>query len=394
MSEGFAADTQSQSKRKRPAGTSSIRTKRVRTSSTISKISPYPTPSMENEDCRTLARQEEGLQGEEGQSSRKNRRDATPFSNTLNTILHRDRAELKRVARALEVTENTIYRWMNGSSDHPRQIHLKRLPEVLQDHSQQLILAIQQTFGNVVEESQPQPGEVHRELYQEILKLFIANDDQHNRFWQIAQTLCGQALDLLDPEQKGLAITYARLSPPHEDGIHSLREVVTYGRHPWQDKQESKAYLGSTSLAGTAASLQRLQTWNSIESNQRVLVEVDTYEKSACAVPLCRGNTIAGVFIVSSTQPDFFHQPLICNTVAELAILLNVALSSSDFYAFSLLNLRPMPGLHWQRRQLAQSYNERIVAYASKYATSRRQAELCVQKEIELSFEQEASRMS
>ncbi len=39
----------------------------------------------------------------------------TLFSNFLRSILRRDRAEITRVAREMDVAENTIYRWMNGS---------------------------------------------------------------------------------------------------------------------------------------------------------------------------------------------------------------------------------------------------------------------------------------
>src|SRR5436305_1351465 len=43
--------------------------------------------------------------------------DISTFSGLLRSILQRDRAEIARVAKELDVTENTIYRWMNGNSD-------------------------------------------------------------------------------------------------------------------------------------------------------------------------------------------------------------------------------------------------------------------------------------
>src|SRR6185312_8628356 len=50
----------------------------------------------------------------------------SPFSSLLRITLRHDRSEISRVAREMEVAENTIYRWMSGSSE-PRAVHLKRL---------------------------------------------------------------------------------------------------------------------------------------------------------------------------------------------------------------------------------------------------------------------------
>src|SRR5947209_6835472 len=55
--------------------------------------------------------------------------DISAFSSLLRHILRRDRAEIARVAKALDVAENTIYRWMNGNSE-PRPTYLKGLLEV------------------------------------------------------------------------------------------------------------------------------------------------------------------------------------------------------------------------------------------------------------------------
>ncbi|HEV2661266.1 MAG TPA: hypothetical protein VGU68_11735, partial [Ktedonobacteraceae bacterium] len=123
-------------------------------------------------------------------------------------------------------------------------------------------------------------------------------------------------------------------------------------------------------------------------SGDRLQVEVDDFEASACAVPVTRGNRIAGALIVSSTQPNFFNDPMASQAVLEYAQLLATALSEADFQPHASLNLRPFPDLKSQREQITRSYVGRILTYARKNGTSRTEAELLVRAEMEEEFEQ------
>src|SRR5579884_2750503 len=69
----------------------------------------------------------------------------TLFSSVLRKLVRRERADIIRVARDLEVSENTVYRWMNGSSE-PRTMHLRRLLEIFPEQRESLMQAISQTF--------------------------------------------------------------------------------------------------------------------------------------------------------------------------------------------------------------------------------------------------------
>jgi transcriptional regulator with XRE-family HTH domain len=310
----------------------------------------------------------------------------SPFSELLSSILRRDRSEIARVARELDVAENTVYRWMNGSSE-PRPAHLKKLPEVLILYRADLIRAIDQTFPGVLTVMPMGITEVPKDIYRTVLELLTTVDDDV-RFWEASRTIFEHALQHLDAEHQGLAITYAKLMPAHPDGIHSLYETVMKGSYPWPADIESRAYLGSTTLAGTAATFQRMQTWDSRDTANRLQVEVDDFEASACAVPVMRGGRIAGVVVVSSTQPAFFSDPLARQAVNEYAQLLAVALPDRDFQRYALLDLRPMPSLKWQRAQITRDFVPRVISCARKYAISRDEAELRVQQEMELGFEE------
>ncbi|GER88264.1 hypothetical protein KDW_24260 [Dictyobacter vulcani] len=316
---------------------------------------------------------------------------ATAFSAFLRTLMHRDRAELSRVARELAVAENTVYRWMNGTSD-PRTIHLKKLPGAIPEHRNELIAVINQTFGDILSTSVSGVREVRKEVYQNVLELAASSQDNDARFWQVTECIFTDALRQLSSEQWGLAITYTKLMPPHEDGIHSLREVKMRGYAPWPASVESKAFLGVTSLVGSAAVSQRIQIWNDNDDG-RAMVEIDEYERSACAVPVLRGGLLAGVLVVSSTQLEFFKDPATCQIVAEYALLMGVALCDREFHPSELLHLRPMPPLRWQREEINRSYLNRIIAYAHAHGMSRRDAEFWIQHTMELEFEQEAHRL-
>jgi transcriptional regulator with XRE-family HTH domain len=323
----------------------------------------------------------EGLPADEGHS---------PFSELLSSILRRDRLEIARVARELEVAENTVYRWMSGTSD-PRPSHLKKLPEVLLQYRVDLIRAINQTFPGMVTITPTGITEVPKDIYRTVLELLTTVEDD-TRFWEISRTIFEYALQHLDADHQGLAITYAKLMPAYPDGIHSLYETVMKGSYPWPANIETRAYLGSTTLAGTAATFQRIQTWDSRDTTNRLQVEVDDFEASACAVPVMRGGNIAGVIVVSSTQPGFFADPMARQAVSEYAQLLATALPDSDFQSYALLNLRPMPDLKWQRVRITRVYAERVLDCVRKYGISRAEADLRVQQEMELEFEEERRR--
>ena len=311
----------------------------------------------------------------------------TSFSNFLHTILHHDRAEITRIAREMDVSENTIYRWMNGSSE-PRAMYLKKLPDVLPEHRGNLSYVINQTFPGVLDMQMVGIREVRKDIYRRVLEIIAITTEEDTRFWQVSQAIFEYALLHLDIERHGMAITFARLMPTYEDGIHSLRESAMRGNAPWPFDIESKAYLGSTTLAGAAVTMQRMLVWNSGGGGDRLQVEVDDYEASACAAPVMRGGSLAGALIVSSILPMFFNDPMACQAVVEYAQLLAEALPERHLQPHTLLTLRPIPELRVHRSQITRSYINRILIYARKYNTSRMEAELRVRREMELEFEE------
>ncbi len=313
--------------------------------------------------------------------------DLSQFSNFLRHVLKHDHMEIARIASELNVAENTIYRWMNGRSE-PRPANLKKLLEVLPEQVINLTYVINHTFPGVLESLSTGLREVQKDIYRRVMELVTTTVDDDARQWQITQAIFEFALQHFDSERRGLAITYAKLMPAREDGIHSLVETTMRGNDPWPYALENHTYLGSTTLAGTAAILDRFQTWDNFSESERFQVEIDEFERSACAFPVTRGGRIAGVLIISSTEPGFFNNPIASQAVIEFAKLLSLAFPEKDFYPFSLLKLRPMPGLKWQRAEISQSYVKRIMTYARKMGISRQEAEAYVRRDMEAEFEE------
>ncbi len=382
MESGSGSDGQLKRKRGRPPGGSSRRHSGFKQRDEL--VEPVTKDQMQD----TLLAQTPSFSPD---TRLKNKIQLNPFADLLQSIFRQDRTEIERVARELDVAENTVYRWMNGISV-PRLPYLKKLPDLFPEHRVQLISSIKQVFGDVVSNLTPLLYEVPKEIYVKVLEMAANSQDEETRMWHISQTLFDYAFLHIDAERLGLVIAYATLMQGRADGIHSLYEISRRSNDSCLTPIDATAFLGSTSLAGAAAVMQRLQVWHDTDS-ERTLFEKDDFVRSSCAAPVLSNSLLAGVLIFSSPQPDFFKNPLICQAITEFALLMAVAISDHEFQLPSLLNLRPMPDLSWQRRRIADAYLNRVIIYAGKHTIARHAAELRVQHEMELEFEEEARRM-
>lgn len=316
-----------------------------------------------------------------------------PFSSLLGFLIKNDRSEVLRLAREIGVSDNTVYRWINGTSE-PRPNHMQRLLEVLsRSYLPSSPLAANPATssngrGAFNQNTQSTRWDVPKEIYRRVMEQAAITIDDASRRWHIVETIFEYALLHLDPDRYGMALTYARLMPPREDGtIHSLYEAEMRGQAPWPFALDFKAYLGSTTLAGRAAMLQRIQTWSKMDTEERHPIGLDENEHSSCAAPVMRGGRLAGVLIVSSAQDDFVRNSSIPRAVGDYAHLLAAGMMDSDFYPLDLVKLVPMPELKWQREKIANTYLNRVVEYARKQCLSFTEAEQKVLQDLEKDFE-------
>ncbi len=249
------------------------------------------------------------------------------FSQLLRSLMSHDHSELVRVARELKVTENTIYRWMNGNSK-PHMMYLKKLPDVFPTHRASIIQVINQTFPGVLDFPAMIITPVDRDIYARVSQLVTVLGSPEMRLTDVALTLFEHILQHLDSAKGGLSATYAMLMPPREDGyIHALFEVISSGSPPWPQ-------------------------------------------------------------VISSAQAGFFENPTICEAADEYARMLGHALQDVDFYTYDRLLLRLMPALKMQHALLAETLVERSIQYAQKMGISHSEAKKQVAREMEGEMEQ------
>jgi hypothetical protein len=230
---------------------------------------------------------------------------------------------------------------------------------------------------------------IQKDLYKRILEIAATVGDD-TRQWRIVQAVFEYMVFRFDAKKKGLAVRYAKVGCEHADGIHSLYETSMYGSSPWPLTSQNLVYWGRTHLAGWAAELQRVQTWDAQDDHQHRPVDIDEYEQSSCAYPMLQAGKLAGVLMISSAQTGFFRDQLILEAVHECALLLSLAFNERDFYSCSSLNLRLMPDLSWQRTEIQRIYVQRMLACVNQTGLPRRHAEAIVKREIELEFEKYA----
>ncbi len=316
------------------------------------------------------------------------------FATLLSFLIKNDRREVLRIARAVDVSDNTVYRWLNGTSE-PRHNHLHCLLEALsqapQMHTLAPVEAAHHEYEPHITGHAGGNEKVPQEIFHRVLEqVAMAADDASRR--HIAKTIFEYALLHLDPKRHGMALTYAQLMSPQADGtIHSLCEVEMRGQTPWTSALEYKTYLGSTTLAGAAANFQRVRSWSCKDSAVRVPVGLDKNERSSCAAPVMRGGRVAGVLIVSSTQSDFVRNPVIPEAISDYANMLATGLPDHEFYPRHLLRLVPMPELDWQRDIIARTYRKRVVECARMDGLPFPEAERKVLQDLEREFERHAS---
>ncbi len=256
------------------------------------------------------------------------------------------------------------------------------------EHSDEALSTTPETFTGALDTQFSNVREVKKDIYHDVLELLATVVDEETRRWQIILAIFEYALMQMDAERYGIAITYASLMPTRDDGIHSLYEVAMRGTEPWPFSLEGQAYLGSTTLAGTAAMEQRMLIWDSLDEAARWQVEVDEFEKSACACPVTRAGRIVGVLIISSAQPGFFTSEAACQAVVEYARLLALAFSDDTFHSYSRLHLMPMPPLKKQREEIRETLMHRIMSLARASGLSRQEAAAQVHMLLEQEFEE------
>lgn len=188
-----------------------------------------------------------------------------------------------------------------------------------------------------------------------------------------------------------MAIKIVRCMPPSLDGmVRSLREATGLGTAPWDDLLDQQSMLpGIESIVGYAVEARQMVSIDTMDEHNPISLWWHEQAVSVCVCPIVRGEGVAGCFLVTSTQVDYF-------TSARLALiqsytdLLASALETTEFYDAHVIMLGAMPPREVQRQRLTQ-HRQRVASLLIDAINNNRfldiaQAELMVWQQFEREF--------
>jgi hypothetical protein len=287
----------------------------------------------------------------------KNMQEADTWRELLATIIS-DNKEKQRITEELEITPITLTRWINGESA-PRPQNLRHLLTILPQYREQLVQLLQEEKG-IGDLSQFFPEESEKDIPAEFYaRIFTAraSTTEHLRFWSSCNLILQQAIGQIDPNRQGICLWVVRCMPPSgpHNKVRSLRESVGLATPPWGGNLEQQAlFLGAESLAGNVVTQCRPGIIENLDEEHHLMpAQHDEFEKSSAIYPILYAGRVAGVFMVSSTQYNYFVSQSRTSLLQKYADLLALAFEPEDFYAPEQVALHVMPYLAEQRLHFA-----------------------------------------
>ena len=303
-----------------------------------------------------------------------------------------DPHERQRLADELGIKPITLIRWASGESD-PRQQNLRHLLTALPQHRDEMFELIREESGF---EEFTNAGfdesaiSIPAAFYNRVFTARAATVESM-RFWSISNLILQQAISQLDPDRLGMAINVVRCMIPStvDHKVHSLRESVGLGTHPWSGDLEQKAmFLGAESLCGYVTTLCRPASNQNIDEQQNLIpAHKVEYEKSASVHPILFAGRIAGCLLVSSTQYNYFLPQSRLALIENYANLLALAFEPEEFYEPQDIELFVMPNQEEQKNYFA-NFRQRVANTMIEGARNKRpvnnvQAEQMVWQQLE-----------
>jgi hypothetical protein len=300
---------------------------------------------------------------------------------------------MQRVIRELRVRDITVKRWIKGESG-PRSQNLRRLLNALPEYRERLIMLFSEDYEDFPDFSLDESAvEIPSDVYTQIFQM-RSMVSRTQCYWSITNAIIGEALNQLDADNLGMAITIVRCmrSSCHEK-VYSLRQSIGQGTSPWPGNLERKSmFLGAESLAGFAVSTCRPVDVQDYQADSTALPGHQfELERSAIAYPILYAGRIAGCLMISSIEPGYFLSPTRQGLIGDYADLMSLAFDADDFLEPSQIELRILP-LHAEQERYFDNFRKRLTDAKMKLSDKKShiEAEQYVWEEIENEiFEQE-----
>lgn len=284
------------------------------------------------------------------------------WRNLLGKIIS-DPRQKQHLAETMNIKPITLERWVRGDVD-PRIPNLRSLINNLPQYRDQFLDLLKEEgfeeLDDIAQEDTSQ--EIPSEFYRKVFSYCESTSDLQ-RFWTISTMILQKALEQLDPERQGMSVIVVRcMTPPEGDTkVRSLRETVGRGTPPWvEDLEHHALFLGAESLAGHVVSLCRSRTVQNVKTDRFLIpaMLVD-YEISAAAYPIMYSGRVAGCFLISSTQQNYFLSQTRLTLIQNFTDLLALAIEPEDFYDPSDIQLGIMPDHTIQKKYFA-NFRDRV----------------------------------
>lgn len=286
-----------------------------------------------------------------------------------------DPQERQRIADELGISPFTINRWIHGTSI-PREQNLRRLLSALPEHRDVLLELLAIDFPTLSFMASEEPftettDEIPPVFYGRALNAYTTTPSAQ-RFWTMSSLILQQAIEQLDPNEVGMAITIVQCMSPAEDGkVHSLRVSTGSGTPPWSASLDQHAiFLGAESLAGRVVSdCRSIVIQNRHEQGAAFAAHWLEFEESAAAYPIMRAGSIAGSLVISCRQREYLL-PFRCKLMQSYAQLLSLVFEPHEFYPSERIDLRVMPFYRMQASYLS-TFRQRVSAIMIDHARQK-----------------------
>src|SRR5260221_4747085 len=294
----------------------------------------------------------------------------------------------KRIEQRTDIAPRTLSRWISGETEEPNRKRLSSLLTALPYQRDALLSAIAQAMPDFEAPLFDSSIQLLEDLPLDFLIRLLetnAHTPRNLHFVAVINLIFLQLQPTIDPERLGVQLIIAQCSSPVSAGhpVRSLREVMkmtTY--HSLLTSPGDTIFLGAESLSGYSVSLCQASIVQNTAGEQRLPVRRSRDERSAAAYPIQRGGYVAGCFLVSSPQPDFFSQRL-QYLLQIYAYVLSMALEMEAFYAPERILLRLMPEEPIQRNHIAGLQRRVMTLLQGDLTLTRLEAERAAWQQIE-----------
>lgn len=313
---------------------------------------------------------------------------ATTWQDFLGYLIE-DNLEKQRLAQAVHVLPITLQRWASGVS-RPRaenmRLLVKHLPATVYAKFVRLAAVdFPDLFQEDLTESPDQ--EISAQSYARVLAAFACTPQPMCK--QVIQDLIlNPAVEQLDPDRHGIALSLVRCMPPRcGQKVRSLHEISGLGTHPWKhDLEQKKFFFGAESLVGSTVTNTYVRVLNSREEMTFFPAHWTEYEMSAAAVPILRHAMVAGCLVASSAVEHFFSATHI-SILKQYAYLAALIFEPEEFYTFEALDLQMMPP-YTQQVVYFRDFNQRVsqkfaLALCQQCSITLPEAQRCVWQDLE-----------